>query len=246
MWAKCTLFDAGTHAPMIIAVPGLTDSGTFSRALTEHVDLMPTLVAAAGLPLLMECPPEVTGRALPALCIEGQSLLPLMQAGGGPPNAAVRKASYSQWPHPFASRPSAMGYSIRVKNARYTEWVKMHYGSSTPTTTGIHIPQWDSVCAHELYLYANSSSSSSSDSSASWAASPEIVNVADDAAHAVLVQTLRAQLHAGWRVAAGAGPWPALPVPQPLNSTQLREPCPITKVPDKGPPTPPTPPTPAP
>ena len=74
MFAKCTAFEAATHAPMMIAVPGLTDAGHISTALTEHVDLMPTLCAAAGIPVPPLCPPEILGRPgvdpQPLVCTE--------------------------------------------------------------------------------------------------------------------------------------------------------------------------------
>ena len=40
------------RAPLMLAVPGLTDSGLKSRHLVEFVDIFPTIVEAAGLPTL--------------------------------------------------------------------------------------------------------------------------------------------------------------------------------------------------
>jgi hypothetical protein len=257
---------------MMIAVPGLTDAGHVSTSLTEHVDLLPTLAAAAGLPAPPQCPRErsssetalpssvadptgsgLTADPLPALCTEGYDLLSLVPTHGPTGISiaavtAVRKATFSQWPHPFTGRPSAMGYSIRVTepNARYTEWVLMEYGNATATTAGVHIPVWSKRCAHELYLYDSSDDGAGgSDGSAAagaWHTDAETANVVAVAANAALVQTLRSQLHAGWRAAAGPGPWPHLP-PQPPPKVELRA-CPTTRVPTPAPPTPP--PTPAP
>ena len=73
MWAKCTEFDAATRAPVMIRVPGVTNGGVKTRSLTEHVDLLPTVVAAAGLPPVPVCPPD--SRAV-ASCTEGVDVLP--------------------------------------------------------------------------------------------------------------------------------------------------------------------------
>lgn len=227
MWCKCTLFESATRAPIIIHVPGVTDEGYISGQLTEHVDLMPTLAAAAGLPIPERCPPEDDAHPTqPILCTEGMNVLPLID---GP---ALRRATFSQWSHPFTQRPSSMGYTMRTMeplNLRYTEWLLMSYGNSTPTSAGLHKPNWNQRCAHELYIYANSSSG--------WVTGIETVNVADDPAYADLVATLRAQLHAGWRSAIGSGPFPPLPkLPKP---TELKT-CPMAVVPDPSPPIPPS------
>ena len=130
MWAKCTEFDAATRAPVMIRVPGVTDGGMITRSFTEHVDLLPTVLAAAGLPPIPVCPPD--SRAV-SRCTEGVSVLPLAQD----PQAVVKKAAITQWPHPFGQQPAAMGYSIRTTTFRYTEWVLMDY-----TANGTHLPNW--------------------------------------------------------------------------------------------------------
>lgn len=89
MWAKCTNFEAAARAPFLLHVPGVTDRGLVSHQLTEHVDIMPSIAAAAGLPLT-QCPPDSSQITL---CTEGVNVLPLMSS----PSTALRKASYSQW-----------------------------------------------------------------------------------------------------------------------------------------------------
>ena len=87
MFAKCTLFEAATRAPMMVAVPGVTEAGHRSTQLTEHVDLLPTLAAAAGLAVPAQCPLDGgTTSPQPALCTEGVnalSLLPAVRRAGG-------------------------------------------------------------------------------------------------------------------------------------------------------------------
>lgn len=54
-----TNFEPATRAPLIIRVPGITDVGVTSTAITEHVDLLPTLAAAAGI-AVPTCPRDST------------------------------------------------------------------------------------------------------------------------------------------------------------------------------------------
>jgi arylsulfatase A-like enzyme len=58
LWGKCTLYESATRAPMLIRVPGVTDNGRKITALTEHLDLMPTLIELAGLPAIPSCPAD--------------------------------------------------------------------------------------------------------------------------------------------------------------------------------------------
>jgi len=55
-WCKHTNFELATRTPMMLSVPGLTDGGLRSDALVEFVDIFPTVVEAAGLPVPMICP----------------------------------------------------------------------------------------------------------------------------------------------------------------------------------------------
>ena len=64
---KSCLYEAGTRVPLILRLPGSTRDiqgppAAASRAFTSHVDVLPTLCAAAGL----TCPP-VAGRSLLSL-----------------------------------------------------------------------------------------------------------------------------------------------------------------------------------
>ena len=46
--AKWTLYDPGTHAAAIVRWPGQVTAGSTSNALMQYVDIVPTLIAAAG------------------------------------------------------------------------------------------------------------------------------------------------------------------------------------------------------
>jgi len=60
--AKASTYDLGLHVPLAIAGPGV-QSGVETSALVGHVDLMPTLLDYAGIPI----PETVQGRSLRSL-----------------------------------------------------------------------------------------------------------------------------------------------------------------------------------
>ena len=64
---KGTLYDRGTHVPLLVRWPRFDKAGSTSHALVSGVDLSATILAAAGL----ESPPEMDGISfLPALAGE--------------------------------------------------------------------------------------------------------------------------------------------------------------------------------
>lgn len=132
-WQKQTNFDLSTHAPMMLRIPGKTDSGIVSEELVEFVDLFPTLVDAVGIPKLNTCPKNSNKVRL---CTEGTSFLPLVDK----PKQALKKAVFSQYP---SEGRGLMGYTVTTKRYRYTEWV--------PFFGNPRRPKWWSVRAAELY-----------------------------------------------------------------------------------------------
>jgi N-sulfoglucosamine sulfohydrolase len=61
---KGTLHTLGIHVPLIARYPGTIHAGQTSNALISGIDLAPTFLSIAGLPI----PPEITGKSfLPAL-----------------------------------------------------------------------------------------------------------------------------------------------------------------------------------
>jgi arylsulfatase A-like enzyme len=99
-WSKHTNFELDTHVPMIISDPDM-QQGIRSRALTEFVDIYPTLADLCGLPMAAD--------------LEGTSMVPLIQD----PNRQWKTAAFSQYPRP----KKMMGYSMRTDQYRYTEWI---------------------------------------------------------------------------------------------------------------------------
>ena len=99
LWCKHTNFEEATHAPLILVVPGQKAPGGRANALTEFVDVYPTLAQAAGLPV-------------PA-GLAGQSVLALTDD----PSLPNKDAALSQYRH-----KGTMGASIRTDRYRYTSW----------------------------------------------------------------------------------------------------------------------------
>lgn len=99
MWCKHTNFERDTHVPMIISAPGMKARGKKTAALTEFVDIYPTLCELCGL----DQPKH----------LEGTSMVPLLSN----PDQSWKRSAFSQYP-----RGRTMGYSIRTDRYRYTEW----------------------------------------------------------------------------------------------------------------------------
>ena len=99
MWCKHTNFELDTHAPLIVSAPGMAARGKSTKALTEFVDIYPTLCDLCGL----ERPAH----------LQGTSAAPLLDDPARP----WKRAAFSQYP-----QGSVMGYSMRTDTHRYTEW----------------------------------------------------------------------------------------------------------------------------
>ena len=101
-WSKHTNFEIDTRAPLIVADPRRRGSagGAASEALTEFVDIYPTLCELCGLEVPDHC--------------EGTSMAPLLER----PDRPWKPAAFSQYP-----RPEIMGYTMRTHRYRYTEWL---------------------------------------------------------------------------------------------------------------------------
>lgn len=105
-WCKDTNFELDTHVPLMIRVPKMKQPGQPTAALTEYVDIYPTLAELAGLPRPVE--------------LDGRSLVPILND----PNSHGREFVLSQFSRPFRPGPPAvMGYSLRKESMRYTRWI---------------------------------------------------------------------------------------------------------------------------
>eukprot|EP01063_Lacrimia_lanifica_P017823 TRINITY_DN24810_c0_g1_i1.p2 TRINITY_DN24810_c0_g1~~TRINITY_DN24810_c0_g1_i1.p2 ORF type:complete len:526 (+),score=179.90 TRINITY_DN24810_c0_g1_i1:225-1580(+) len=163
-WAKHTNFELATRAPVMIAVPGLTDGGVTTSQFTELLDVFPTVVEAALGEPMAACPPGEASRKVDT-CTEGTSLLPLATR----PDTPVKRAAFSQYPRYEAYK--IMGYSVVTAldgdQVRFTKWCRFHN----------NVVDWDTCAGTELYNHTRDVE--------------ENFNVAGDAPESVLAPLLK-------------------------------------------------------
>ena len=123
LWAKQTLFEEGTHVPLIVAAPGVRPG--VSKALVEQVDIFPTLAGLAGLPV----PATVQGSTLQPLladpAVSGKlAVFSTMQAPRGAPAGGAAAEPLEDFAGVTASggANAVLGHSIRTSRHRYIEW----------------------------------------------------------------------------------------------------------------------------
>lgn len=97
-WNKVTVHELGARAPMIAWIPGAKGMGKPTAAITEFVDLYPTLTDYA--------------RLTPPHKLSGQSLRPVLEDPAHP----GKEAAYTQ------VNRGPVGRSVRTERWRYTEW----------------------------------------------------------------------------------------------------------------------------
>jgi iduronate 2-sulfatase len=94
LWCKHCNFETSLHSPLILSAPRM-GKGKRTNALTEFVDIYPSLCDLCGLPV-------------PSL-VEGTSLVPLMKK----PDRPWKEAAFSRYQG---------GDSVKTDRHRYTEW----------------------------------------------------------------------------------------------------------------------------
>ena len=190
-WCKQTNFEDATHVPFFLHVPGVTDSGMQTQAFVELIDIFPSITELAGVDVPPMCP---EGNHKLLTCVEGSSVVPLLKD----PKQTWKKASFSQYARPAAGlhtipghppfdnnehNENVMGYTMRVEQYRFTEWVRFN------RTTAV--PNWDEVWGTELYNHTQQAVFFN-DENENLANKPEMQS---------LVSELRKMLRAGWRAA---------------------------------------------
>lgn len=108
-WCKQTNYEIDTRVPMIISGAGVTAKGEQSDALTELVDIYPTLCEMANL----EIPSH----------LQGTSVVPLLEN----PDKEWKSAAFSQfllgrYGRTTNIKKEIMGYTMRTDKYRYVEW----------------------------------------------------------------------------------------------------------------------------
>jgi arylsulfatase A-like enzyme len=122
LWCKTTDFEQATHVCLLMRVKGMSP-GIKPLTQCEFVDIFPTLCDLTGIPT-----PNY---------LDGISLVPAMKN----PTAELKEYSFSQ-----QQRSHAIGYSIRTKRFRYTEWIEKPYSAELPYSQA-------KIVASEMYDY---------------------------------------------------------------------------------------------
>jgi iduronate 2-sulfatase len=104
LWCKHTNYETSARAPLILSAPGQKSAGKRTDALTEFVDIYPTLADLCGLPA-----PEG---------LEGTSARPLLEK----PDRPWKQAAFSQYPRHIPGNGQGMGYALRTDRYRLVEW----------------------------------------------------------------------------------------------------------------------------
>ena len=133
-WCKHTTYEVAAHVPLLISAPGFAKNKR-TKALTELVDLFPTLC-------------ELSGNPVPKN-LQGLSLKPLLND----PNAQWKAGAFSQY---FKQKPGAgkvLGTSLRTDRYRYTEWRKNDHTGNLEDITLIdfHRNPHENVAADPKY-----------------------------------------------------------------------------------------------
>lgn len=76
--AKSTLFEGGTHIPLIVAGPGLPQRGVASQALVHITDVFATLADLGGVPVRDLYAGTTRPGDLGGVALDGRSLLPVL------------------------------------------------------------------------------------------------------------------------------------------------------------------------
>jgi iduronate 2-sulfatase len=106
IWCKHTNYEQAARIPILVTAPGVTQPGTRTSAMTETVDIYPTLCELAGLPA-----PEG---------LDGRSFVPALRD----PAAATKDSIIHVYP-----RGQRLGRAIRTSRYRLVEWKK--FGDSS-------------------------------------------------------------------------------------------------------------------
>ncbi len=95
IWTKHTNYEQANRIPILIAAPGVTQPGSVTKQLAESVDIFPTLVDLAGVPM-----PK------PSQPMDGVSLVPVLK------DSTVRVRDHAFHAYPKAKLGRRYGQSV--------------------------------------------------------------------------------------------------------------------------------------
>ncbi len=99
LWGKVSLFEECARVPLIVRVPGMTEAGSKTEAMVEHVDIFPTLAQL--------CEVKAPGH------LQGRSFVPVLRE----PKRPLREDVYT-----VVARQTRLGRAIRTERWRYADW----------------------------------------------------------------------------------------------------------------------------
>ncbi len=115
-WGKMTNYNIDLQVPLIIRDPNQKRRGVHTTAITELVDLFPSMCELAGIKV-----PEY---------MQGTSFVPLLVD----PDRPWKKAAFSQFhrrPRVAADGGRYMGYSVNTQEYHYVEWYTWDHQTGT-------------------------------------------------------------------------------------------------------------------
>ena len=139
-WGKYINYEIANHVPMMIKIPGKTDSGIRTRSLVEGVDLFPTLAEAAGVGAIPACP---RGSSSTQLCTDGLSLMPLVKK----PKKVLKTSTLSQ----VLRGDRYMEYTLRTNRFRYTTFADVRHKKHRNGTYTVNMDWNRSGMSDELF-----------------------------------------------------------------------------------------------
>ncbi|MBI2513523.1 MAG: sulfatase [Opitutae bacterium] len=109
LWGKQTNFEEAAHSPLIVRVPGVTQSGARSPALVETIDILPTLTELCGI--------------APLAVTDGTSFAPVLREPARVWKDAIFHVFDRRWAFEESSRKElVIGHAVRTAGYRLVEW----------------------------------------------------------------------------------------------------------------------------
>lgn len=102
---KGWMYEGGTREPLLIKWPGVVEKGSVCKEVVTSTDFYPTLLEAAGIPLM------------PEQHVDGANLMPLLKQSG----KLDREAVYWHYPH-YGNQGCTPGCSMRMGDFKLIEF----------------------------------------------------------------------------------------------------------------------------
>jgi len=117
LWQKGDLFEGSARVPMIVSSPGMKNAGRKTKAVSELVDLYPTIAELCDLDLPNH--------------LKGDSVVPALNDTSHSGKAGAMTVAWSRGGrlHKEIRGKKIKGYTVRTPRYRYTEWGGGEFGT---------------------------------------------------------------------------------------------------------------------